>query len=195
MSCNTVTLGIDPACAATNKKGGLNKRIYITDKANVTAYTIDGTSKKITGITMTVSTYLYKFVSKDNMRNSYKASLVPGENANMWNHILDAVLYADTQLEYNAINALCNANEVLAIVQRNSGEFMILGLDTELGNPSEPEGGMKAASAEITSGIQINDDTSIKVSLSGQISHPPVRCFFAATQTLEIAYLDALLAP
>lgn len=195
MACNTITLGIDPACAATSKKGGLNKRIYITDKSNVTAYTIDGTTRKITGITMTGSTYLYKFISKDNMRNSYKASLVPGENANMWTHVLDAVLYADTQLEYNAINALCNANEILAIVQRNSGEFMILGLDTELGNPAEPEGGLKAASAEITSGIQINDDTSIKVSLAGQVSHPPTRCFFAATQTLEIAYLDALLAP
>ena len=59
----------------------------------------------------------------------------------------------------------------------------------------EPEGGLKAASAEITSGIQLNDDTSIKVSLAGQVSHPPTRCFFAATQTLEIAYLDALLAP
>lgn len=192
MACNTITLGIDPACAATNKKGGLNKRVYITDKANVTAYTIDGTSKKVLTITMVASTYLYKFISKDNMRNSYKASLVPGENVNMWNHVLDAVLYADTQLEYNAINALCNANEILAIVQRNSGEFMILGLDTELGNPTAPEGGMKAISGEITSGIQINDDTSIKVSLSGQVSHPPTRCYFAATQTLEIAYLDAL---
>lgn len=195
MACNTITLGINPACAATNKKGGINKRVYLLDKGNLTAYVLDATTKNITGITMTASTYLYKFISKDNMRNSYKASLAPGENATLWQHVLDCVLYADTQLEYNAVNALCNANEILAIVQRNSGEFMILGLDTEIGNAAEPEGGMKAASAEINSGIQINDDTSIKVSLSGAVSNPPTRCFFAATQTLEIAYLDALLAP
>lgn len=194
MACNTITLGIDPACAATGKKGGLNKRIYLTDKANITAYTVDGTSKNITSITLVGSTYLYKFVSKDNMRNSYKASLVPGENVNLWNHVLDAVLYADTQLEYNAITNLCNANEIIAIVQRNSGEFMILGLDTEIGNAAEPEGGLKATAGEINSGIQLNDDTSIKVSLSGQVSHPPKRCYFASTQTAEIAYLDALLA-
>jgi len=195
MACNTITVGIAPACAATNKKGGLNKRVYLFDKANLASYTIDGTSKKLTGITMESSTYLYKFISKDNMRNSYRVELVPGETVNTWNHILDLVLYADTQLEYNAINALCDANEILAIVQRNSGEFVCLGLDTEIGNTAEPEGGLRATAGSTSSGIQLNDDTSIRVSLSGNIGVMPTVCYFAATQTLEIAYLDALLAP
>lgn len=194
MPCNTITLGINPGCAATNKKGGLNKRVYLFDKANLASYTIDGTSKKLTGITMESSTYLYKFISKDNMRHAYRAELVPGETVNTWNHILDLVLYADTQLEYNAINALCDANEILAIVQRNSGEFVCLGLDTEIGNTAEPEGGLRATAGSTSSGIQLNDDTSIRVSLSGNIGVMPIVCYFAATQTLEIAYLDALVA-
>lgn len=194
MACNTLTKNLTPACAATNKKGGLNKRVYLFDKANLASYTLDGTSKKVTAITLEGSTYLYKFVSKDNMRNAYRVELVAGETVNTWNHILDLVLYADTQLEYNAINELCDANELLAIVQRNSGEFVILGLDTEIGNANEPEGGLRATAGSTTSGIQLNDDTSIRVSLSGNIGVMPTVCYFASTQTAEIAYLDALVA-
>lgn len=192
MACSLLTLGINPGCAALQKLGGLNKRVYLLDKANLASYTIDGTSKMLTTIVMESTTKLYKFISKDNAKQAYKADLVVGANVNVWNHVLDMVLYADTQLELNAVRDLCRSSELYAIVQRNSGEFFILGLDIESGNLAEPEGGLMATAGTMSSGITLQDDTSIKISLSGEVKHTPIRTFVAATQTLEIAYFDAL---
>ena len=93
-NCNDLISGINPSCDALNKVGGVNKRVWIGLKGNIT-YTTDSNGY-VNTISMATSgslpTKLYTYTGKRD-KNSFSFPLTAGENINTFNHTAIMMLY------------------------------------------------------------------------------------------------------
>lgn len=187
-TCNDLISGIDPTCAALNKVGGVNKRVWIGLKSNI-SYTIDG-SGFVNNITLntsgSISNKIYKFIGKRD-KNSATWPLTPGDNVNTFNHTAILALYYNTPSELLTIQTLANADDCVVFMEQNDGRIIVLGLDKGI-NASAGEGG---------TGTLLNDSTAYTLTLSGeQVIMPQYFSINGTLATLaqNTAYLDALAA-
>jgi len=184
-NCNDLISGIDPACDALNKVGGVNKRVWIGLKGNI-SYTTDS-SGYVNTISMATSgslpTKLYTFTGKRD-KNSFSFPLTAGDNINTFNHTAMMMLYYSTPAELESLNQLANADDLVVFMEGNDGKIYILGLEKGL-NASAGEGG---------SGTLLNDSTAYSLTLSGEQTKAPniFRVNAAASLATNQAYLDAL---
>ena len=118
-TCNDLISGIDPACDALNKVGGVNKRVWIGLKSNI-SYTIDSNGY-VSAVTMgnvgSIASKLYKFIGKRD-KNSFAFPMTAGDN----------------------INTLANADDMVVFMEGNDEKIYVLGLGKGL-NASAGEGG------------------------------------------------------
>lgn len=183
--CNDLISGIDPTCDALNKVGGVNKRVWLGLKSNI-SYTIDSNGY-VSAITMatvgSISAKLWKFSGKRD-KNSFSFPLTAGENINTFNHTAVLQLYYSTPSELEALNQAANADDVVCFMQGNDDQIYILGLGKGL-NASAGEGG---------SGVLLNDSTAYTLTLSGEQTEPPhiFRTVAGASISTLTAYLDNL---
>ena len=184
-NCNDLISGIDPACDALNKVGGVNKRVWIGLKGNI-SYTTDSNGY-VNTISMATSgslpTKLYTFTGKRD-KNSFSFPLTAGDNINTFNHTAMMMLYYSTPAELESLNQLANADDLVVFMEGNDGKIYILGLEKGL-NASAGEGG---------SGTLLNDSTAYSLTLSGEQTKTPniFRVNAAASLATNQAYLDAL---
>lgn len=184
-NCNDLISGINPACDALNKVGGVNKRVWIGLKGNIT-YTTDSNGY-VNTISMATSgslaTKLYTYTGKRD-KNSFSFPLTAGENINTFNHTAMMMLYYSTPAELETLNQLANADDVVVFMEGNDEKIYILGLEKGL-NASAGEGG---------SGVLLNDSTAYTLTLSGEQTKTPniFRVNAAASLATNQAYLDAL---
>lgn len=184
--CNDLIAGLNPGCESLNKVGGINKRVWIGHKSNITTST--STSGYINSVSManvgSIPSKLYKFIGKRD-KNNATFVMNAGENVNTWNHTVMLSLYYSNPTELTAIQALCNSDDLVVFIQENSDTVRVFGLDVGIG-ASAGEGG---------TGSLLNDSTAYVVTLSGeQKIMPQYFSINGATATLaqNIAYLDAL---
>ena len=185
-NCNDLLAGINPSCSAFNKAGGLNKRVWIGKKDNIT-YSVDNAGY-VNSISMATSgslpTYLYKFIGKRDKNNATWA-MTAGENVNTFNHSVVLDLFYSNPTELLSLEGLANSDDNIVFVQGNDDKIIVLGLPNGI-NASAGEGG---------TGTLLNDSTAYKLTLSGeQTVMPKYFSINGATATLaqNIAYLDAL---
>lgn len=185
--CNDLLSGIDPACDALNKVGGVNKRVWIGLKDNI-SYTLDGNGY-VDSITMgtngSLPTYLYKFIGKRD-KNSFSFPLTAGENINTFNHTAVMQLYYSTPAELEALNQLANSDNLVVFMQGNDDKIYILGLGK----------GLMATAGEGGSGTLLNDSTAYTLTLSGEETAAPniFRTLAGASLSQLTTYLDNLSA-
>lgn len=184
-NCNDLISGINPACDAFNKVGGVNKRVWIGKKANI-SYTLDGSGYVNTvsmAVISSVATKLYTFTGKRD-KNSFAFPLTAGENINTFNHTAVMMLYYSTPAELEALNQLSNADDLVVFMEGNDGKIYVLGL----------EKGLNATAGEGGSGVLLNDSTAYTLTLSGEQTKAPNIFRINSTSTLaeNQAYLDAL---
>lgn len=185
-TCNDLIAGLNPGCEALNKVGGVNKRVWVGLKANITTTTdnagyVNSVSMSTVG---SFISYLYKFIGKRD-KNSATWALTAGENVNTFNHTAIMELFYSTPTELLSIQKLCNADDLVVFMQMNDGKIIVLGLEI----------GLNASAAEGGTGTVLNDSTAYKVTLSGEQTIMPQ--YFSingtvATLAQNIAYLDAL---
>lgn len=185
-TCNDLIAGLNPGCEALNKVGGVNKRVWVGLKANITTTTdnagyVNSVSMSTVGSFLS---YLYKFIGKRD-KNSATWALTAGENVNTFNHTAIMELFYSTPTELLSIQKLCNADDLVVFMQMNDGKIIVLGLEI----------GLNASAAEGGTGTVLNDSTAYKVTLSGEQTIMPQ--YFSingtvATLAQNIAYLDAL---
>jgi hypothetical protein len=185
-NCNDLLAGLDPACDALNKAGGVNKRVWVGSKENITA-TVDNAGY-VNSISMknvgSIPSRLFRFFGKRD-KNFATWALTAGENINTFNHTAVLELFYANPTQLLAIQSLVNADDVVVIMQGNDDKIIVLGLENGL-NGSAGEGG---------TGTLLNDSTSYKVTLSGEQRIMPQ--YFSingtvATIAQNIAYLDAI---
>ena len=184
-NCNDLISGINPACDALNKVGGVNKRVWIGLKGNIT-YTKDSNGYVNTVSMATVGSLpskLYTFTGKRD-KNSFAFPLTAGENINTFNHQAMMALYYSNPSELESLNQLANADDVVVFMEGNDEKIYVLGL----------EKGLNATAGEGGSGILLNDSTAYMITLSGEQTSAPniFRVNAAASLATNQAYLDAL---
>lgn len=185
-NCNDLLAGIIPGCDAVNKVGGLNKRVWIGKKDNIT-YSTDNAGY-VNSVTMaTVSSLtskLYKFIGKRD-KNNASWPMTSGENINTFNHTVVLALFYSTPTELLALESLCNSDDLVVFIQGNDDRIVALGL----------ENGLNASAGEGGTGTLLNDSTAYNVTLTGESRYMPK--YFSingttATIAANIAYLDSL---
>ena len=185
-NCNDLLAGINPGCDAVNKVGGLNKRVWIGKKDNIT-YSTDNAGY-VNSVTMaTVSSLtskLYKFIGKRD-KNNASWPMTPGENINTFNHTVVLALFYSNPTELLALESLCNSDDLVVFIQGNDDRIVALGL----------ENGLNASAGEGGTGTLLNDSTAYNVTLTGESRYMPK--YFSingttATIAANIAYLDSL---
>jgi len=185
-NCNDLLAGLNPDCTAFNKAGGVNKRVWIGKKDNITeSYSSSGYVNSISMATSgSLPTYLYKFIGKRD-KNNASWPLTAGENINTFNHTAVLDLFYGNPTELLAIESLANSDDNVVFMQTNDDKIIVLGLPNGL-NASAGEGG---------TGTLLNDTTGYKLTLTGEQKVMPK--YFSingttATLAQNIAYLDAL---
>lgn len=172
MACSELNQKIDPSCLARRKPGGLNKRMWHCQLSDVDSYVQDGTSKDISDITLKATKNLSKIIGRK-AKHSGAYELQVGDNVNSVKQILNLVLYHETTLDREKIMNIANAEDQVFFVQNNAGQIEVFGLDYQSGTADEPEGGLNAESGNGGTGTIVNDDTSFKLSLSGDHRNLP----------------------
>jgi hypothetical protein len=176
-----------PDCEALKAPGGVNLRVWITqlsqmDKA--APFTL-GTNNDITGITMGVNgsaNYLLKpFLSKI-YSHLPTFDVEAGDSFNAFNQSIELGLFYSKQQDFNAIEQLVNAEDVVVFVQWNLGKIMCFGFDF----------GLKCSAAAGGLGQNLQDTTQYRVTLSRPQKTLPKFCNFGATLADNIIYLDGL---
>jgi len=186
-TCNDLISGIDPACDALNKVGGVNKRVWIGLKANI-SYTIDSNGY-VSAVTMgnvgSISAKLYKFIGKRD-KNSFAFPMTAGDNINTFNHTAVMQLYYSTPSELETLNQLANADDMVVFMEGNDEKIYVLGLGK----------GLNATAGEGGSGTLLNDSTAYTMTLSGEETSTPkiFRTVAGASISTLTAYLDNLSA-
>lgn len=188
-TCNDLIAGITPDCDALNKVGGVNKRVYIGLKANITTTTDN--AGYVNSISMTnvnsLPSYLYKFIGKRD-KNAAMWPVTAGENVNTFKHTAVMEFFYSNPTQLLSIQSLINADDCVVFMQQNDGKIVCLGLDPKTG-------GLNASAAEGGTGTLLNDSTAYKVTMTAESTiMPQYFSINGAVSTLaqNLAYLDAL---
>lgn len=189
-ACSFLTVGLDPSCEALKKLGGVNKRVYIGQLSDIDTITF-GVDGEITALTLLVGATLKQFIGKKE-KNQGTYELVAGDTINLFNQSAILALYFDSDAERAAINQLVNVEDMFCIYETNAGHLEVMGIanSSTLGYDNF---GLKAtAGTGNGTGILINDDTSYKVTLSGNVPNLPMLFEPANTLAANITYLDSI---
>jgi len=189
MACNELTRGINPDCEATRKPGGLNKRVFIGLLSDL-ATAVFGTGNLMSAITFSSGKGLVKFIGKREKHNSTMA-FEAGENFNLRNHGINLLAYYNTPEELEALDGLIDVEGVFVIVETNSGELEVWGMNK---GANFANFGLKTSAFDGGSGTAILDSNVYTLGLTG--NHENLQLYFASTPTAtlaeNIAILDAL---
>lgn len=188
MSCVSLAVSVRPGCAAKKKPGGADKRIFFFLLADVASMTF-GTYNSIETLTFNPGTGLIEYDLKKD-KNSATMALEVGENANLRNHTVNAVVNWDTEEELAALEDLLDAEGIGAIVEQNGGNLEVYGVNK---GANFNNFGLKASALDGSTGVVLNDPTAFNVALSGQ--HTNMQLLYKPAQTLDanLAELEALV--
>ena len=125
---------------------------------------------------------LYEFSGKKS-KNSGAWELTAGENVNTFNTSANLVLYPFTPEQVAACDALVGADDLFVIFPNEAGtKIWVYGITQGL-NATAGSGGTGAA---------LQDDTSYKLTLSGEQLASPMQFLNGGTIADSIAYLDGI---
>jgi hypothetical protein len=191
-ACNELIRGINPNCEATRKPGGLNKRLYFGLLSDLTSVSF-GTGNLVAGLTFAEDKGLVKVIGKREKHNS-AMTLEVGDNFNLRNHAINAVIYYNTPDELEALDAIIDVEGAFIVAETNAGELEVWGMNK---GANFQNFGLKAATIEGGSGTAITDSNIYTLGLTG--NHENLQLYFdsstemaPATLAQNIAVLDAL---
>ena len=191
MSCITLSKSITPNCEALKRPGGLAKRIFLGSVLDINALTFDNTNTHdLTSITMKSTKQLIQVVGRP-AKSSAATTFEDGENFSLRNQAVNAVVYAKSPAERQALDEIIEQDQVFAVVERNDGQFEVYGISLV----NYQNWGLKVTGGSYNTGVELNDETGVTLELTGGFKNMPL--VFDATETYanNLAALVALLTP
>ncbi len=179
--CIDIWDSIGLACEAQNQVGGVSKRVWITQLAQIASYTEDGDGY-VNAITMGAngsSAYTLKTITGKKLTHSGTFEGEVGDNVNLINHTALLKIYTATPAQRDAVTALFKADELVVIFETENGTLEIYGL----------EKGMEASALTGGTGVGLQDDTGITLTLTGGQTTLP-KYFKTGTLADGITYLN-----
>jgi hypothetical protein len=174
------------SCEAENQVGGVDKRIWLTQKGQISSYTkdVNGYVNTITMAANGSTTYKLATITSKKNKNSGAIEGVVGDNVNLVKHTVIFKIYPENPAQKIAIEKLVNADEMVAFLQTENGQILVYGLDK----------GMEMSALAGGTGTALQDDTSITFTAAGDQTTLPD--YFLVTDLAgSIAYLNAISAP
>lgn len=197
IQCVDLTEGLIPGCPALKKLAGLAKRIWVGQLGMIDAYGIDNNTLDVNGFTMALDgsiPFKLQIFEGKKLKHSHEQEVEVGENLNVINQKVLFVLFHFTSREKLAIEQLIGIEDGIVFVQNMAGQIEIFGLDVEgTLSSDDPLGGLTCTEGTGGSGVELNDDNTFKVTLSGQ--HRIITRIFqrpGATLQDNIDFLDNL---
>lgn len=170
-ACNELIRGINPNCEATRKPGGLNKRLYLGLLSDLDAVTF-GAGNLVTNFTFKQDKGFVKVIGKREKHNS-DMTLEVGENFNLRNHAINAVIYYNTPEELEALDAIIDAEGAFIVAETNAGELQVWGVNK---GANFLNFGLKAATIEGGSGTVKTDSNIYTLGMTG--NHENLQLYF-----------------
>lgn len=181
--CIDTLRSIGATCASVNQVGGVNKRLWITQLGQIASTTTD-TDGYVNSITMATdnSSDSYKLITVTGKKHSHSGTLegVVGNNVNLIKHNAIVKIYTDTPAQRDAVTALFKADELVVFFENENGKIEIYGLDK----------GLEASALAGGTGVAMQDDTGITLTLSGDQTKMPDFFLVGGSLATSVAYLD-----
>lgn len=193
MACDALVTGIDDLCISLNKVGGVAKRIYVgqLNQIDEAVLAFGVTNGEVTAFGMSGLNTLKRFISKK-FKNTGKDDLTPAENgAPTWKQSVELVHYWFSQVDIKALENLCKVDDLFAIVESNNGQLFVYGLSNSASLGID-NFGLKAESQAATLGVALNDDTTTKTTLVGDIPNKPMLFIPLASLATNLVLLDGM---
>lgn len=173
-------------CDGLESVGGVKKTVYIGQLSQLATvpYTTDadGYVDTIAFLTASPQYGLHKFSGKKG-KNNGTWEITPGDNVNTFNTSANLVLYPFTPEQVTACDALAKADDLFVIMPNEAGtKIWVYGITQGL-NASAGSGG---------TGTGLQDDTSYKITLSGEQLSSPMQFLAGGTIADSITYLDGI---
>ena len=187
----TGMIDITPSRCATKRIGGVNKRMFVGSLSDLAGFTLDPTTKEITGITMKSTKRLFAITGKK-LKNSHSTDLAVSENATLYNQSVTFLPYFDTQEEKEAIEVLVQAEDLFIVVENNYGRFEAFGLVGVEGLQAQ---GLAASAATYAVEAAMDGASNMTITFSGSEAKLPVYTKLGEDLPAELAVLEGLLVP
>jgi len=188
MSCASTLTTTTPSCDALKKKGGFDKRFWIGNISELDSVTF-GTEQEVTAFTFAATKGL-KTITGKRLKHGAAHSLEVGENVSMRVQNFNAVLFARSAVERLSLEQLIDAEDVFIVAEGNHGQIEVFGINK--GDNSQFDNyGLMVSSGEKNDGILLNDDTSAKLTFTGQFDNWNLVYDEGSTLAVNIAALDA----
>jgi len=185
LECVDDLRSIGISCEALVAVGGVNKRIWITQKQQIDSYTLDADGYVNTLVMATdgssLDYKLQRFVGKKNTHSGTVEGVV-GDNVNLVAHNSLLKVFVDTPAKRAALEKYLNADEVVVFFETENGQIEIFGLDK----------GLEMSALAGSTGVLLQDDTGYLLTLSGQQRTLPNLMLVSGSLASTVAYLDAL---
>jgi hypothetical protein len=141
------------SCEAENQVGGVDKRIWLTQKGQISSYTkdVNGYVNTITMAANGSTTYKLATITSKKNKNSGAIEGVVGDNVNLVKHTVIFKIYPENPAQKIAIEKLVNADEMVAFLQTENGQILVYGLDKGMEMSALAGGTGTACTINITS--------------------------------------------
>ena len=187
-NCSNTLNTLDASCAATKKKGGFDKRFWIGSIADLTGVTY-GTEQEVTAFTFD-SGKGFKTITGKRLKHGASGTVEAGENVNMRVQNFNAVLYMESAAERLYVEQLIDADDVFIVAESNAGTLEVYGVNK--GDNSQYDNfGLNVTAGENNQGVALNDDTSVKLTFSGEFDNWSLIYDEGTAIATSIAALDA----
>lgn len=181
--CIDIWDSIGLSCEGQNAVGGVAKRVWVSQLGQIDSYTEDGDGY-IDTLTMATSgstTYKLKTITGKKLTHSGTVEGEVGDNVNLINHSAILKVYPTTPADRDSLTALFKADELVVLFETENGTIEIYGL----------EKGMEASALSGSTGVGLQDDTGITLTLAGaQTSLPKLFKATGGTLADSVTYLN-----
>ena len=183
--CIDLLESIALSCVAQDQVGGVKKKIYVTQKQQIESYTADSDGY-INTLVMGAKTASedYKLITVTGKKHTHSGKFtgVIGANINLVKQDAIVKIFTETPAQREAVLKLFKADELVVFFETENEKIEIYGLDK----------GLEASAMEGGTGVQLQDDTGITLTLSGEQTKLPEYFLVGGSLATSIAYLDAI---
>ena len=181
--CIDVLRSIGKTCANKNIVGGVDQRIWVTQLQQIASSTTDSDGNINTivmGVDSSSASYTLKSVTGKKYTHSGTFEGVIGDNVNLIKHNAIIKINTTTQAQKEAVEALFNAEELVVLFETENGQIEVYGWDK----------GLEASALAGGTGVGLQDDTAITLTLSGDQRTLPNYFLAGGSLATSIAYLN-----
>jgi hypothetical protein len=181
MACE-ITSGISISCDALKRVGGVNKRLWLFNLTALSTPIVALTDGYVTNIPLTTYQSLYK-IEGAKFAHSFEINEQRSDEGNVQFEHKVMIKVVHTTPTQDAVLEDLTTSDVVAVIQTNNNEFVILGA----------QNGLSATELKIGSGQKSGDSSASAITLTGNEQSIYKRLLRTDVNT-TLTYLNAMSA-